>query len=164
MDVNDEWYARVMGELRDRIPGLADQVDREVRYGRSVSEKGLRDEGRYEERATRLAETNLAPLGKKDVAVVPYTDDERIELVRQALLTLAKTMYASRQSVRSELRGLGVRSTVTFAEPEPEPETAAGLSDETVIDMDEQVDSARETLREVQDLLGYSGDVSRGDL
>ncbi|NBH12465.1 hypothetical protein [Amycolatopsis sp. SID8362] len=156
MDTNDESYARVVGELRRRIPDLAEQVDREVRYGRSVSEKGLRDEGRYQERAERLAETKLTPLRTTDVAVVPYTDDERLELIRQALLTLAESMYSSRDSVLRELQELGLQTTITFEEPAEQDTTV------TEVDLRAEADRAARTLREVRALLDARADSDRG--
>lgn len=96
---DDELYARIMDRLVDQLPDLAAQLKQEVRHGRVVSEKGLKQEGRYEERASRLAVTDLAPLGKTDVAVIPYTGDERLRLICAALLTLAETAYASRREI-----------------------------------------------------------------
>src|SRR4051794_36756320 len=98
MAIRDDNYESIMARLRREMPSLAEQLDQEVRHGRTVSEKDLRQEGRYDERASRLAETELPPLGKSDVSVIPYTEDERFELVRESLLTLAETMFATRRS------------------------------------------------------------------
>lgn len=138
-------YESIMRRLRVEMPSLADQLDQEVRYGRAVSEHQLRHEGRYEERATRLAATELPPLGKTDVAVIPYTDDERIELVREALLTLAKTMYSTRNAALLTAKERRMELEIQFGDPELEVTSQMDLQAET--------ERARAALQEVRELL-----------
>lgn len=145
MAIEDEQYARIMEQLADEIPGLAVQLDHEVRHGRAVSEERLRQEGRYEERASRLAGTELPPLGKTDVAVVPYTVEERIELIREALLTLAETMYASRQAALKTVIELGMEPEIQFGDAELETPSRFNLRNET--------ERALVTLQTVRELL-----------
>ncbi|MGA4540883.1 hypothetical protein ACPA54_12880 [Uniformispora flossi] len=151
MATSYEPYEAIMTRLRAEMPSLADQLDQEVRHGRAVSEQGLRQEGRYEERASRLAATELPPLGKTDVAVIPYTDDERIELVREALLTLAETMYATRNAALQTARAHGLEPEIQFGDPELEVPTRISLSDETPL--------ARVALQKVRELLANGHDV-----
>lgn len=42
-----------------------------------------------------LEVAHLPTIGKTGVAVIPYRGEERVELIREALLTLAETMSAS---------------------------------------------------------------------
>ncbi|MFJ1758619.1 hypothetical protein [Kitasatospora sp. NPDC088134] len=145
MAVNEDQYSDILDKLRARMPNLADQVEQEVRYGRTVSEQGLRSEGRYEERASRLAETELPPLGKSDVSVIPYTGTERLELIREALLTLAETMYATRKATLDMAVERGMEAEVEFGDPE--------FEDISHIDLREESARAHQALVTVRELL-----------
>lgn len=149
MAVDDDEYARIMARLEREMPELAAQLADEFRNGRVVSEQGLRQEGRYEERASRLAASELPPLGKTDVAVIPYTGDERIDLIREALLTLADTMYASRLAVWELARELNMESEIQFGDPE--------LETPSQFDMREELERATRAQSTVRELLGDAG-------
>ncbi|MCW7942728.1 hypothetical protein AAW14_11940 [Streptomyces hygroscopicus] len=138
-------YESIMTRLREEMPSLADQLEQEVRHGRAVTEKELRQEGRYEERASRLAATELPALGKNDVAVIPYTDEERVELIREALVTLAETMYATRQTALKTAMGCGTELEIHFGDPELEVPSR--------IDLREETERARMVLQTVRELL-----------
>ncbi|MFJ8786794.1 hypothetical protein [Streptomyces sp. NPDC102476] len=131
MAIRDDNYESIMARLRREMPSLAEQLDQEVRHGRTVSEKDLRQEGRYDERASRLAETELPPLGKSDVSVIPYTEDERFELVRESLLTLAETMFATRRSALKVAVEHEMETEIHFGDPELEVPSRIDLPDET---------------------------------
>ncbi|MFJ8040452.1 hypothetical protein ACIRBX_08095 [Kitasatospora sp. NPDC096147] len=150
MAVIDDQYSDILDRLRGRMPGLADQVEQEVRHGRVVSGQELRDEGQYEERASRLAATELPPLGKSDVAVIPYTGEERLELVREALLTLAETMYATRRSALSMALARGMETDVEFGDPE--------LEEISHIDLQAETEQAHQALLVVRQLLDSDPD------
>ncbi len=149
MAVEDDEYLRVMARLREEIPGLAAQLDDEFRHGRTVSGQGLQQEARYEEGASRLAASELPPLGKTDVAVIPYTGDERIDLIREALLTLAETMYSSRLAVLEMIGDLGIDPEIQFGDPALEIPSRFDLRGET--------ERARQMQETVRELLGNEG-------
>lgn len=149
MAVEDDEYARIMAQLESVMPGLAAQLVDEFRSGRAVTEQGLRQEGRFEERASRLAASELPPLGKTDIAVIPYTGDERIDLICEALLTLADTMYASRLAVLELARELNADPEIEFGDPELEVPSQVDLGDET--------ERARRVQVIVHELLGDTG-------
>ena len=145
MAIRDDNYESIMARLRREMPSLAEQLDQEVRHGRMVSEKDLRQEGRYDERASRLAETELPPLGKSDVSVIPYTEDERFELVRESLLTLAETMFATRRSALKVAMEHEMETEIRFGDPELEVPSR--------IDLPEETERAHVALRKVRGLL-----------
>ncbi|MER7849313.1 hypothetical protein ABTZ03_35860 [Kitasatospora sp. NPDC096077] len=120
MAVADQQYADLMEQLKAKLPDLAEQLDQEFRQGRAVSGERLKQEGTFAERAGRLADTDLPALRKSDIAVVPYTSEEQIELIREALLTLAETMYASRSVLLKTAVERQTNTTVAFGDPELE--------------------------------------------
>ncbi|WMX46315.1 hypothetical protein RGF97_17725 [Streptomyces roseicoloratus] len=149
MSVENEQYVLIMERLKADFPDLAAQLDQELKLGRAVSGQKLRREERYE-RATRLEEAHLPALGKTDVAVVPYSGEERVELIREALLTLAETMYASRQAALKLTTERGMEQEIRFGDPEEENPSFIHLREET--------DRARVVLETVRDLLFESID------
>ncbi|MFC3892313.1 hypothetical protein ACFOWZ_12600 [Lentzea rhizosphaerae] len=151
MTTGDDQYARIMDLLGNGIPGVAQQVKREVRHGRVVSEQDLRKEARYEETVRRLSVNDLSPLGKTDVAAVPYTDDERLELIRSALLTLAETMYASRAEVLKMSEEFETDPVIVFGDAEFDEVSVVNMSDEVV--------RVRQSLLDVRELLVGMSDV-----
>ncbi|MER7932107.1 MULTISPECIES: hypothetical protein [unclassified Streptomyces] len=144
MSVESEQYAFVMERLKADFPDLAAQLDQELKQGRAVSGQKLRREER-QERASRLEEAHLPTLGKTDVAVIPYSGEERFELIRDALLTLAETMYASRQATLKLTMERGMDQEIRFGDPEEENPSFIHLRDET--------ERARVVLETVRDLL-----------
>lgn len=151
MPVDSDQFARVMARLREQLPSLADELSQEVRQGRVASEQRLKQEGEYEARASRLAEAELPPLGKTDIAVLPYTDEERIELVRSALLTMAETMYASRKALLDLTMERQMETTIRFGDPE--------LESPTHLDLKAEMERARIARRIVRELLSGEADV-----
>lgn len=145
MATDDELYVRIMSRLGDELPDLATQLKQEVRHGRVISEKGLKQEGRYEERASRLAVTDLAPLGKTDIAVIPYTGDERLRLICAALLTLAETAYASRREVRRLAQEFGMNPVVELGGEDLDDTATVNLLGETA-DAERTFNTVRELL------------------
>ncbi|WP_333749160.1 hypothetical protein [Streptomyces sp. IBSBF 2394] len=144
MSVESEQYAFVMQRLKADFPDLAAQLDQELKRGRAVSGQKLRREERHE-RASRLEEAHLPALGKTDVAVIPYSGEERVELIRDALLTLAETMYASRQAALKLTMERGMEQEIRFGDPEEENPSFIYLPEET--------ERARAVLATVRDLL-----------
>ncbi|MFE2867232.1 hypothetical protein [Embleya sp. NPDC059259] len=127
----DQQYTNVMELLRAKLPSLAEQLDQEFRQGRAVSGEQLKREGTFDERASLLADADLPALRKTDIAVVPYTSEERIELIRQALLTLAETMYASRAALLNTATERRMAVSVEFGDPELESVVRVDLARET---------------------------------
>ncbi|MFJ7273256.1 hypothetical protein [Kitasatospora sp. NPDC098663] len=144
MTVVDQQYADVMEQLRDKLPSLAEQLDQEFRQGRAISGERLQQEGMFDERASRLADTDLPALRKTDIAVVPYSSEERIELIREALLTLAETMYASRSALLKTALERQTDTGVEFGDPELEPVVHINLPRET-----ERASAALQVTREL---------------
>ncbi|MFI1851801.1 hypothetical protein [Streptomyces sp. NPDC020480] len=137
-----------MEQLKEgKLGDLASQLDQEVRQGRAVSEEKLKQEqgSQYAARASRLAETKLQRLGESDVAVIPYTGDESIELIREALLTLAETMYASRKAALDTAVAHEMNLTIEFGDPELETPSS--------IELEEETERARVALELVRELL-----------
>ncbi|MGW6358742.1 hypothetical protein ACWFR5_27105 [Streptomyces sp. NPDC055092] len=155
-DNDSDQFARLMRQLERDLPDLADHLRGEVRQGRVASAHRLKQEEDYEARASRLAAAELPPLGKTDVAMLPYTEDERIELVRSAVLTLAETMYASRKAALDIASQQEMEPTVEFGDPELEPLSRFNLM--------EEVERARTAVEFVRELLSEGTDVSAGAL
>ncbi|WP_147437666.1 hypothetical protein [Streptomyces radicis] len=106
--------------FREAMPQLADQLDEQVRRGRPVSEAELRQEAVHQERTFRLATSRFSPLGKGDATAVPYSGEQRLEIVREALLTLAEAMYATRKAVLDTAYENGMEPEAWFGDPELE--------------------------------------------
>ncbi|MFI1382959.1 hypothetical protein [Embleya sp. NPDC020886] len=140
----DQQYTNVMELLRAKLPSLAEQLDQEFRQGRAVSGEQLQREGMFDERASRLANTDLPALRKSDIAMVPYSSEERIELIREALLTLAETMHASRAVLLKTAKEHQMDVSIEFVDPELEPVVRVDLVRET-----ERASAALHTTREL---------------
>lgn len=136
MTVEDEQYGRILSRLREELPDLADQLSNEIRSGRLVSEDSLFRESGYEHRKARLAESKLPKLALSDVGVVPYSGQERLDLVRDAMLTLAETMSASRKELLRFTEKSGVSSVIEFSDFEQAGEPVR-------IDLSVEVERAR---------------------
>ncbi|MFJ1782372.1 hypothetical protein ACIOKA_37335 [Streptomyces anulatus] len=77
--------------------------------------------------------------------MIPYSGEERVELIRDALLTLAETMYASRQAVLKLPMEWDMVQEVGFGDPEEE--------DPPFIYLREETEHARTMLATVRNLL-----------
>lgn len=86
--------------------------------------------------------------------MLPYTDDESVELARMAVLPLAETMYASRKAALDIASRREMELTVEFGDPELEIPSSLDLKAET--------EHARATLATVRALLSEGTDVSVG--
>lgn len=80
------------------IAPVAVQVREEVGRGRLVKGAKL-PEGERQERQSRLSEAKLGRITDDEMAVLPYSGDQRLALLCETLLTLAETMAASRRAV-----------------------------------------------------------------
>ncbi|WP_055548656.1 hypothetical protein [Streptomyces sp. NBRC 110028] len=129
MEGSDEVYDRLMRLLRDRIPELAAQLSEEIAAGRSVEGERL-SEGERITREGLMREARVGRLQRGDVAAVPYTADERLMFLCQALLRMAETLHGSLQVVSIMAGNHHVESsTVEFAEPDGTSSVGLDLSD-----------------------------------
>ncbi|MFF2557404.1 hypothetical protein ACFVUS_40830 [Nocardia sp. NPDC058058] len=126
--MNDTRFEHIMGLLRERIPSLADELDQDFRLGRAVPVRAVPHESDMRERSKRLADNDLQPLGRADMVVVPYSDDERGTSINEALLTLAETMYRSRLALLKTATAHGMDTTIQFGDPEFEEPSRIDLS------------------------------------
>jgi hypothetical protein len=136
MAVGDSTYEDVMEDLRHRLPDVAAQLEDEVLRGRpiSVSQLSLSDRADRQENL-REAEAQgmgkLQGIGVKDVAVVPYSEEERLDLVCRALVRLAETMHGSRLQLLKLAEHHQVESsTLIFTLPESQEGQHLLLPDE----------------------------------
>ena len=74
--------------------------------------------------------------------MIPYSGEERVELIREALLTLAETIYASRRATLELTMEWGMEQEIRFGDPEDEDPSFIHLRDET-----ERARAALETVR-----------------
>jgi hypothetical protein len=93
-----EIYEELIRRIEERAAPLAAQIREEVARGRLVQGSKL-PESERQERQSRLVEAKLGRIGKDEMAVLPYTGDERLALLCQTLLTLAQTMTESRRTL-----------------------------------------------------------------
>lgn len=82
---------------------LATQIRDEVTRGNLIKSSSLSDTDRVE-RESRLEDARLSRLSKSEMATVPYTDDQRLDLLCRALLTAAQSMLESRRALRTFTR------------------------------------------------------------
>lgn len=142
MAISDSSYADILNDLKQRLPGLALQLEDEILRGRSVAGSDLSHEERAD-RGANLRAAEVQGLGRLkgiedgDVAVVPYSEDERLDLMRQALLRLAETMHGSRLELLELAERNGIASPIImFERPDgaegdevPLPEEVAATGD-----------------------------------
>jgi hypothetical protein len=140
-----EIYEELLGRVEERAAPLAAQIREEVARGRLVQGSKLPEDERHE-RQFRLAEANLGRIGKDDMAVLPYTGDERLALLCQTLLALAQTMTESRRALLEVAIGHDLPHTqLRFTEPD---ETQA-----VEFDLAAELSRAEQALGRVKSLL-----------
>ncbi|MFJ3717492.1 hypothetical protein [Streptomyces sp. NPDC090057] len=129
MEDSDEVYDRLMRLLRERVPELATQLSEEIAAGRSVDGERLSEPERMT-RDGQMREARVGRLQRGDVAVVPYTADERLMFLCQALLRMAETLQGSLQAVSAmaENHRIGT-SVIEFAEPDGTSSVTLDFSD-----------------------------------
>jgi hypothetical protein len=146
MQESAEIYEELIRRVGERSESLAAQIREEVARGRLVQGSKL-PEGEREERQSRLAEAKLGRIGKDEMAVLPYTGDERLALLCQALLTLAQTMTESRRALLELTTDNDLPHTrVLFTQPD---ETGSAEFDLPV-----ELSNAERALEQVTNLLG----------
>ena len=144
MEDSERIYDELIEFLDERVNGLAAQIREEVGRGKLIKGTLLPEDDR-QERQERLSEHNLARIAKNELTVLPYTGDERLALLCETLLTLARTMTESRRAL-IELAGsrdehpasdatVGLASIpqplrISFSEPDGSQQEGFELSEE----------------------------------
>jgi len=152
MATGEATYDGIMEYLRARIPGLASQLEEEVLRGKTVAATELSNEDRaHRVESVRAAESQgvgkLRVIDDADVAVIPYSENERLLLLCKALLRLAETMYESRHTLMSLKEENSIESRIIrFTDPDE--------SDEERLDLTEETSSALSALQKTRDELG----------
>ena len=117
MQDSAEIYEELIGSLEERIPSVAAQIREEIARGRLLPGPNLSDPER-EFRESRLHEAKLGRIAKEDIAVVPYSGDDRLALLCQTLLNLAETMAESRRAMFELFNSEHMQTArVRFVEP-----------------------------------------------
>ncbi|WP_280256974.1 hypothetical protein [Nocardia wallacei] len=138
-------YEAMLAQLREYLPDLAAEIDQELRRGRVATKQQLIQEAQYSERASRLADSELPAIGTNDVAVLPYSEEESLELIREAMITLAETMYATRQTLLAATIEYEMAPEILFGNPEIEEVTSLELRSEAA--------RAEDAVQEIRNLL-----------
>lgn len=164
MQDSAEIYEELIGTLEERIPSVAAQIREEVARGRLFPGPKLSGQDR-EFREFRLHEARLGRIAKDDIAVVPYSGDDRLALLCQTLLGLAESMAESRRAILELFNSDHMQTArVRFVEPSEggatgfeteEPGEPIGENGNEIIDIDLAVElpAAEQTLDLVRRLL-----------
>jgi hypothetical protein len=110
-------YLQLLERLRTALPDVAAQIDEEVARGRRVVAETLPHSER-QDRNLKMRDAG-SRMSKEDLATVPYTEDDRLGLLIDALMRLASSMATSREAVAELLRENERPTTVRFV-PEEE--------------------------------------------
>lgn len=109
-----------MAAVRERLPELHDQVADEVARGREVRGTDIELTVR-EGRDRRLGDEKLGRIGESDVSVFPYSNEERLDLLIDALRTSAETLTRSLSTLSNLLDRQEVPDRrIYFRRPESE--------------------------------------------
>ncbi|MFD3841228.1 hypothetical protein ACFWWC_33945 [Streptomyces sp. NPDC058642] len=153
MQGSDEVYDRLMRLLRERVPELAAQLSEEIAAGRSVDGERLSEPERLT-RDGQMREARVGRLQRGDVAVVPYTADERLMFLCQALLRMAETLHGSLHAVSAMAESHGVETTVIeFAEPDGTSSVTLDFSDLIYLTA-HTVDATRRLIAPAEEAMG----------
>ncbi|WP_141843526.1 hypothetical protein [Humibacillus xanthopallidus] len=116
-------YTELMAIVRERLPALHDQIADEVARGKELRGTDIERTER-EGRDRILGDGNLGRIGEADVSVFPYSDEERLDLLVDALTTSAQTAQRSLEALGALMTELSIPSRrVNFRRPESD-ETA----------------------------------------
>jgi hypothetical protein len=118
MQGSNEVFEQTIRSLEGRFPQVAAEVRDEVNRGRLVKGADLPESERAV-RQDRLTAKKLGRITKDEMAVVAYTDDERLALLCEAILTLAQTMTTTRRTLLKMMDLHGIDGNqIVFAEPD----------------------------------------------
>lgn len=127
---SDRAYESLLQALEQNMPEVAQQVRDEVARGRPELLSALAPSD-FIDRQQRIREARLPSMERKDVAVRPYSPDERLRLLLEALQTLADSMAESREALLRLLEEADVEARVVFAESEGDVEQVVDLQTDT---------------------------------
>ena len=144
MDNSGEIYLELLDRLRRDLPEVADQIEAEVMEGRRVVTETLSELERTD-RAAKMRDVG-SRISKEDLATVPYTDDERLALLIEALLCLSSSMVADREALAGLLREQQAHSTIRLRSEE-------STQADTEFDVAAEEAMARGAFHEVSDSL-----------
>ncbi len=146
-----EVYEDLIRRVEVAAAPVAGQVRDEVTRGRLVKGSKL-PAGERQARQSRLSEHKLGRISDDEMAVMPYTGDQRLALLCDTLLTLAQTMAASRRAVLAFAADHEIQSRfVEFADPDE-------VDTQTVhIDLEAEAAKAEQVLARVRELVAPVG-------
>lgn len=111
-------YEQILSLCRERFPDLAQQVQDEISLGRRVQGSQLLQEDR-EHREARMQESGVGRrIGKDEQAVVPYDDDQRLQLLLNAISRWLVVAQTSRAQLRQMADEQGLPPTIRFSMPD----------------------------------------------
>ena len=84
-------YRELMPLLREQLPELHDQIADEIARGKELRGTDIERTER-EGRDRMLGVENLGRIAESDISVFPYSDEERLNLLIDALRTSARTL------------------------------------------------------------------------
>jgi hypothetical protein len=121
-----EVYQDLLSRIREEFPEVVEQVQDEAARGAPIRLSQLTRPER-DERVERVKQWNArAKLAKGDLAVVPYDEEQKLDLLVDSLTTLAETMLSSRRAIAELAAAHGVESAVSFSAPdETDPDTTS---------------------------------------
>jgi hypothetical protein len=115
-DIYQDTYPEIRQTMMAVMPDLGAQLRDEVGRGRRVGQSELAEDDR-ESRQSRLRQSRMQKLGSTDVAMVPYSGRERVQLALEVILTQARTMHGARQAILDLMDDHGIASrTLVFGE------------------------------------------------
>jgi hypothetical protein len=144
MDNSGEIYLDLLDRLRRDLPEVADQIESEVIEGRRVVTETLSESERTD-RAAKMRDVG-SRISKEDLATVPYTDDERLALLVEALLCLGSAMATDREAVAGLLEEQQAHPTIRLRSEET-------TQVDTEFDIAAEATTAREVYHAVSDPL-----------
>lgn len=111
-------YTELMSVLREHLPELHDQIANEVARGKELRGADIEKTER-EGRDRKLGAKKLGRIAESDISVFPYSDEERLDLLIEALTTSAQTLDRSLETLGSLLTEQSVPDRrVIFRRPE----------------------------------------------
>lgn len=111
-------YTALMTVVRERLPVLHDQIADEVARGKELRGTDIEWTER-EGRDRRLGDEKLGRIAESDISVFPYSDEERLDLLIDALRTSAETLDHSLNTLSNLLTEQSIAERrIYFRRPE----------------------------------------------
>lgn len=116
MENSGPTYQQLLGRVREVMPEVATQVEEEVARGQRLTAETL-PEGDRDTRSARMKDAG-SRMSKEDLIWAPYNNDQRLQLLVDAVLRVASTMATSRAAIAELLRRNERATTVRFVDEE----------------------------------------------